>query len=110
MIQEKEKSSLRGASSIRKESRIMEILHFYSGLRSFCIRREIFSGEIVSVRKDGCLIKFMVKSGFYLKRPKDEDIVLYPLEDVKRKIAAPQAWKRGHLQCLNSILFGEFNL
>ena len=47
------------------------------------------------MRKDGCLIKSVVKSGFHGMWPKHEDILLYPFEDVKREIAAPLARKRG---------------
>ena len=41
------------------------------------------------------MIKCLVKSGFHGTWPKHEDILLYPFEDVERKIAAPQARKRG---------------
>ena len=62
---------------------------------AFVCKEEIFPGQIVSVQKDGCLIKSMLKSGFHGMWPKHEDILLYLFEDVKREIAAPQARKRG---------------
>ena len=38
---------------------------------------EVFSGQIVAVQPEGCVIKSMVKSGFYRKWPKDEDILFF---------------------------------
>ena len=52
----------------------------------------------------------MVKSGFHGMWPKHEGILLYPFEDVKRKIAAPQARKRGASAVPDSISFGESQL
>ena len=62
---------------------------------AFVHQEEIFPGQIVSVQKNGCLIKSVVKSDFHEMWPKHKDILLYPFEDIKRKIATPQARKRG---------------
>ena len=62
---------------------------------TFTYEGEVFPGQIVDVQHEGCVIKSMVKSGFHWKWPKDEDVLLYPFDDVKSKIAPPQIRKRG---------------
>ena len=54
---------------------------------TFVYEGEVFPGQITDVQQEGFVIKSMVKSGFHWKRPKDEDILLYPFGDVKSKIA-----------------------
>ena len=61
----------------------------------FVYEGEYFSGNIISINDNGCMIKSRARSGFNWKWPQHEDIMLYPFSDIIKKIAPPVSKKRG---------------